>query len=239
MVRQEIPALRKVNIAIDGYAGCGKSTLAHDLADALGYTFVDTGAMFRAITLLVIESQDTLELKEKAQKIIEADPRLQFDPKSNDMLINGVNREADIRTNPVASRVSEVASIAVVRNFLKEAQTAMIQEKGVVMEGRDIGTVIMPDAEIKVFITATMERRIQRRLDQLEEMGVKVSVEDVKTNLLSRDRLDTSREIAPLSLAKDAVVVDTSDLSREEQLHAMLALVKPAINKEVLLPFLH
>lgn len=231
--------MKKINIAIDGYAGCGKSTLAHDLADALGYTFIDTGAMFRAITYLTLSAGEGKTLQEKAEHVIRREPELRFHPKSNAMLIDGENHEADIRSAEIAAKVSQVASIAVVREYLRNVQVAMIRGKGVVMEGRDIGTVIMPDAEVKLFITASMETRTQRRLDQLKATGVEASKKEVEANLVSRDKADSSRAIAPLSLAEGAVVIDTSDLNRKEQLKTMLSIVNPAIHVRSLLPYLH
>lgn len=231
--------MKKINIAIDGYAGCGKSTLAHDLADALGYTFIDTGAMFRAITYLTLATGQGKTLQEKAEDVIRREPQLRFHPRSNAMLIDGENREADIRSAEIAAKVSQVASIAAVREYLRNVQVSMIRGKGVVMEGRDIGTVIMPDAEVKLFITASMETRIQRRLDQLKAAGVEATKKEVEANLISRDKADSSRAIAPLSLAEGAVVIDTSDFTRKEQLKTMLSIVNPVIHVRSLLPYLH
>lgn len=231
--------MRTVNIAIDGYAGCGKSTLAHDLASALGYVFVDTGAMYRAITFLALsESESDHISKSIVQQVIHATPEITFAPGSNAVLINGEDAEVEIRSPKVAAHVSQVAAMPMVRDYLKSKQQEWMDRKGIVMEGRDIGTVIMPQAEVKLFITASMESRVNRRLIQLQESGEETTAQAVRENLVSRDRVDATRKAAPLAKAQDAIALDTSEFSREQQLSVALSLIRPFIDPEGLLPFL-
>ncbi|MEZ4721823.1 MAG: (d)CMP kinase [Flavobacteriales bacterium] len=227
--------MRPINIAIDGYAGCGKSTLARELAAALDYIFIDTGALYRAITFLTI-SQEGGNLEQNASKAIAGKPELAFDSENNHILINGTDCESQIRDMKVVAQVSEVAAIPAVRNYLKGVQKALVEKKGVVMEGRDIGTVIMPDAELKLFITASIEARLHRRLNQLKQEGKPSTEQEVKENLLHRDHIDANREVAPLAKASDAITIDTTELSREEQLKFTVAIAKPLIEPNRLLP---
>lgn len=231
MENQKGSTVKRINIAIDGYAGCGKSTLARDLAKAMEYTFVDTGALYRAITWLSSGAGSVTS-------VIAEKPRLSFESGTNAMIINGENREAEIRSTAVAERVSQVAAMPEVRSFLRSIQERFIVEKGVVMEGRDIGTVIMPDADVKLFITASMEARVQRRWLQLKHDGQEVSREKVEQNLGSRDQKDASRELAPLAKAEDAIALDTSNFDREQQLEVVLAMIRPKVYPEAYLPFL-
>ena len=215
--------MNRINIAIDGFSGCGKSTLARDLAESVGYTFVDTGAMYRAIALLGIENAMS------PQAVISDAPTISF-AKNRDILINGVNRESEIRSTQVANKVSEVASVPEVRAYLKSIQQDLIAQKGIVMEGRDITSVIMPEAEVKLFITAKLSVRSERRHKQLLENGVETSLDEVKENLLSRDQKDMERSEAPLVLNEGVLVLDTSNLTREEQLKCVRGIVDPIIN---------
>lgn len=217
--------MSSINIAIDGYAGCGKSTLARDLAQALNYTFVDSGAMYRGLTHLAIHSSSHVVDEEAISVLLTSNPSLKFAEGTNHLLLNGVDIEDSIRNDKqIANNVSRIAAMGPVRDYLKRVQQALIEEKGVVMEGRDIGTVIMPNAELKLFVTADMEERVNRRFLQLKESGKEQSREEVRENLASRDHMDETREIAPLKQAEDAIVLDTTELSREEQLAAALDL---------------
>ena len=220
---------RLINIAIDGYAGSGKSTLAKALAKRIGYKFVDTGALYRAATYLISDE----ELNNSAliaQKLEEND--LSFNS-SNQLLLNGENIESIIRDKAVSNRVSKVAALPEVRDGLLQIQKDLILEKGVVMEGRDIGTVIMPEAELKLFITADFETRAQRRL--LQSGGhQKITLEEVKENLEKRDRLDCGREEAPLKVADEAVVIDNTNVSFEELLKFCESLTSPKIYPDLL-----
>ena len=214
-----------INIAIDGYAGCGKSTLARDLAKALNFTFVDSGAMYRGLTHLVLHSETNMDDEGAISDLLKSNPSLELADETNHLLLNGEDVEDSIRNDKrVANNVSTVAAIGVVRAYLKAVQQSLIEEKSVVMEGRDIGTVIMPNAELKLFVTADMEERVTRRFLQLQESGKELSRDEVRENLASRDHMDETRDIAPLKKADDAIVLDTTILNREEQLTAALGL---------------
>ena len=231
--------MKRINIAIDGYSGCGKSTLAKNLASELGYVFIDTGAMFRGITHYCLTKGVDISNQTAISKIIEDGPNLLFESKSNNLLLNGEDIEKEIRNSKsIASSVSQVASVPSVREYLKQLQQKYIVDKGVVMEGRDIGTVIMPDAELKIFITASIEERVLRRLKQLKDQGEEVSEEYVRTNLIERDRADASRDAAPLRKAKDAIAIDTTTFSKKEQLEVVKALLRPITDAEEFLPFI-
>jgi cytidylate kinase len=226
--------MKRINIAIDGYAGCGKSTLARNLAQALNYTFIDSGAMYRGIALLILRSGKS------PAEIIATRPTVSFQDGSNHLILNGVDEESSIRQDGrVAEVVSDVAAEAVVRNYLSEVQRAMLIQKGVVMEGRDIGTVIMPGADLKLFITATLEARTNRRLSDLKERGEMATYESVSKNLVERDQKDASRIEAPLKMAEDAIALDTSHFDRIQQLNVALALARPIIDPDHFLPFIH
>ena len=231
--------MKRINIAIDGYSGCGKSTLAKNLASELGYVFIDTGAMFRGITHYCLTKGVDISNQTAISKIIEDGPNLLFESKSNNLLLNGEDIEKEIRNSKsIASSVSQVASVPSVREYLKQLQQKYIVDKGVVMEGRDIGTVIMPDAELKIFITASIEERVLRRLKQLKDQGEEVSEEYVRTNLIERDRADASRDAAPLRKAKDAIAIDTTTFSKKEQLEVVKALLRPITDAQEFLPFI-
>ena len=231
--------MKRINIAIDGYSGCGKSTLAKNLASDLGYVFIDTGAMFRGITHYCLTKGVDVSNQTAISRIIEDSPNLVFESKSNNLLLNGVDIEKEIRNNKsIASSVSQVAAIPLVREYLKLLQLKYIIDKGVVMEGRDIGTVIMCDAELKIFITSTLDERVSRRLKQLKGQGEEVSEGYVRTNLIERDRADASRDVAPLRKAKDAIAIDTTTFSKKEQLEVVKALLRPITDAEEFLPFI-
>jgi len=227
--------MKKINIAIDGYSSTGKSTIAKQLASKLGYIYVDTGAMYRAVTLFAMQkgyisknSFDKKALIDNLNKI-----SLSFKYKKDlgfaEMYLNGVNVEKQIRLLDVSDLVSTIAAIPEVRSKLVEQQQQMGKQKGVVMDGRDIGTVVFPDAELKIFMTASSDLRAKRRYNELLAKGEKVSLEKVKQNIEHRDKVDTTRDDSPLIRAKDAVLFDNSNLSKKEQFNKLLHLVKAKI----------
>jgi cytidylate kinase len=227
--------LKKIIIAIDGFSSTGKSTLAKQLANHLGYVFVDTGAMYRAITWYAIQKKHiTLEGVNK-ELLIENVPSILLHFEFNEQLgfaemyLNNQNVEKEIRTIEVSNFVSKIAEISEVRAKLVEQQQEMGKNKGIVMDGRDIGTVVFPDAELKIFMTASAETRAQRRFDELSEKGDAVTYEEVLKNVQERDYIDTHREDSPLVIAEDAIEIDNSYLSREEQFQLVLELVEEII----------
>jgi len=221
----------KITIAIDGYSSTGKSTLAKQLAKYLGYVYVDTGAMYRAVTLFAMENgyidaghfdKETLVLGLPFINLqFVFNPQLGF----GEMYLNGKNVEAEIRSIAVSSFVSQVAEVSEVRAKLVEQQKAMGKGKGIVMDGRDIGTVVFPDAELKIFMTASPHTRAVRRYEELQQKGQPGTFEQVFKNVVDRDYIDTHREDSPLRKADDAIEIDNSDLTREEQFAKVLELV--------------
>jgi cytidylate kinase len=228
--------LKKITIAIDGFSSTGKSTLAKQLANHLGYVYVDTGAMYRAVSLFaMLKGFISVSNFDKESLIADlAKIKLHFEFNSKlgfaEMYLNDINVEKEIRTIEVSSFVSKVAEVSEVRAKLVEQQKEMGKNKAVVMDGRDIGTVVFPDAELKIFMTASAETRAQRRFDELEAKGDNVSYEDVLKNVQERDYIDTHRDDSPLVIADDAIEIDNSFLSREEQFAAVLELVDEIIN---------
>lgn len=221
--------MKKIIITIDGYSSCGKSTLARQLAQKLNYTFIDSGAMYRAITLYLLRNHIGYNAKKKvaaALKNINLD--FEYNPITgkSDMIMNGENVEPLIRDMLVSEHVSEVATIKSVRDFAVKQQQKMGKKKGIVMDGRDIGTTVFPDAELKIFMTADTAVRVERRYKELVEKNPGITIEEVKNNLEMRDYIDTNREISPLRKAEDAIVLDNSNLSAEEQLKIALKWVK-------------
>jgi len=222
---------RKITIAIDGFSSTGKSTLAKQLAHHLGYIFVDTGAMYRAITLYAMQKGYIQTDFFDKEKLIQDLPniRIQFEYNSElgfaEMVLNGVNVEQEIRTLEVSNFVSTIATVSEVRAKLVEQQHEMGKNKGIVMDGRDIGTVVFPDAELKIFMTASPETRARRRYDELKAKGDLVSFEEIYENVQERDYIDCNRTDSPLVKAADAVEIDNSNLSREEQFAFVLDLV--------------
>jgi cytidylate kinase len=218
---------KKITIAIDGYAGCGKSTLAKALAKALDYTFIDSGAMYRAVAFYCLENNLLLEHDEIAEAmLIQQLDQISIKLGSDQTVwLNDQNITEVIRSPRVAGIVSKVAAIKEVRVKLVELQRQMSTDGGIVMDGRDIGTVVFPDAALKIFVTASIEVRTQRRLAELKAKGEVVDQLAVKENLKSRDHQDSTRAESPLKQAADAVVLDTSAMSREEQLSWALARV--------------
>ncbi len=216
--------MKKIVIAIDGYSSCGKSTMAKDLAREVGYIYVDTGAMYRAVTLFamrngVFDADDNID--EARLKALLPDVKLTFklnsETKLPEVCLNGECVERDIRTLEVSQHVSPIAALPFVREKLVEQQQAMGKEKGIVMDGRDIGTVVFPDAELKIFVTASAEIRAQRRFKELEAKGMPANFDEILQNVEQRDYIDTHRETSPLRQADDALVLDNSHLTIAEQ----------------------
>ena len=215
--------MKKITIAIDGFSSCGKSTMAKDLAREVGYIYIDSGAMYRAVTLYSIENGifdgdviDTERLK-KEIKDIHISFRLNQETGRPDTYLNGVNVENKIRSMEVSSKVSPISTLDFVREEMVAQQQAMGKEKGIVMDGRDIGTTVFPDAELKIFVTATPEIRAQRRYDELKAKGQEASFDEILENVKQRDYIDQNREVSPLRKAEDALLLDNTDLSIEEQ----------------------
>lgn len=216
---------KKIIIAVDGYSSCGKSTLARELAAKLGYTYIDSGAMYRAATLYFVENGiDAALFKNDGrpeQDNILNEINIEFrkgTDSSYQIFLNGVNVSKEIRLPMVSEKVSPVSAIPSLRDKMVAMQRNFGKEKGVVMDGRDIGTKVFPEAELKIFMTADIDIRAQRRFDELKTKGISVSLDEVKKNIESRDYEDTHRAVSPLVKADDAVVIDNSNLSREQQL---------------------
>lgn len=221
--------MKKVIITIDGWSSCGKSTLAKQLARALQYVYIDSGAMYRAITLYFLRNMvDWTKDKQvlEALKNIELDFRPNEKTMETEIYLNGENVEYVIRDLIIAEKVSEVATIKAVRTFAVEQQRKMGEKKGLVMDGRDIGTVVFPEAELKIFMTADNAVRVERRFRELFSKNPNITIEEVKNNLEMRDYIDSHREISPLKKADDAVVLDNSNITPEQQLQIALDLVK-------------
>ncbi|AOW10186.1 (d)CMP kinase [Flavobacterium gilvum] len=228
--------MKKITIAIDGFSSTGKSTLAKQLAKHLGYVYVDTGAMYRAVALYAMQNNYIGTDFFDKEKLISSLPSIKLHFKFNselgfaEMYLNDINVETEIRTLEVSNFVSSVAAISEVRTKLVEQQQEMGKEKGIVMDGRDIGTVVFPNAELKIFMTAGADTRAQRRYDELKAKGDSVSYEEVLKNVVERDYIDTHRVDSPLVMADDAIEVDNSYLDRKEQFDAVLELVNDVIN---------
>ncbi|MCH9659979.1 MAG: (d)CMP kinase [Bacteroidetes bacterium] len=226
--------MHTITIAVDGHSSTGKSTLAKQLADYIGYIYVDTGAMYRAITLFALRAGFVVEGKLQADKLINvlADITIAFQKNSEgkaEVYLNGENVEKQIRTLAVSEQVSPVATISEVRSKLVEQQRNMGEGQGIVMDGRDIGTVVFPDAQLKVFMTASSKVRAQRRYDELRGRGDEITFDQVLENIQERDYIDSTREDSPLRQAKDAIVIDNSDMNLEDQFHVLLQLAKDRI----------
>jgi len=217
---------KKIIIAIDGYSSCGKSTLAKQLAKELNYAYIDSGAMYRGIALYFLEHNLDMNnhdlLIDALQHI-----SLSFDTANgkNDLLLNGVNVEAKIRTPQIANLVSPIATIAEVREKAVHQQQEMGKLKGIVMDGRDIGTTVFPDAELKIFMTASIAVRAKRRFLEMQQKNTPQNLVEVEANLIQRDHIDSNREISPLRQAADAILLDNSDITAEEQLQLALGWV--------------
>lgn len=229
--------MKKITIAVDGFSSTGKSTLAKQLAAHLGYVYVDTGAMYRAVTLFAMQKDYITSSHFDKQALIDnlSNIKLHFEFNADlgfaEMYLNDSNVEKEIRTIEVSSFVSKVAEVSEVRAKLVEQQQEMGKNKAIVMDGRDIATVVFPDAELKIFMTASAETRAQRRFDELQAKGDAVSYEEVLKNVQERDYIDTHREDSPLIIDEAAIEIDNSYLSKEEQFAAVLELVEEVINQ--------
>lgn len=212
--------MKKIIIAIDGYSSCGKSTFAKAVAAKLGYIFIDTGAMYRAVTLYAMRGGMVEDRERLVAALPEVRIEFRFDPAAgrSDVYLNGENVETEIRRIDVSERVSTVSSIPEVRAKLVAMQQEMGRAKGVVMDGRDIGTVVFPGAELKIFMTADPEVRAERRYRELTAKGERVSMEEIERNIRERDRQDETRAVSPLRRAADAVVLDNSRMTVAEQM---------------------
>lgn len=223
-------------IAIDGHSSCGKSTVAKEVANKLGYTYIDSGAMYRAVTLYCLRNNlapaGVVDEEKLRLHIGNIHLRFAFNPdlQKHETLLNGENIEEEIRRPEVANLVSPVSVIGFVREALVRLQREMGRNKGIVMDGRDIGTVVFPDAELKIFMTASPEIRAKRRYDELIAKGVHVELEDIIRNTRDRDRIDSTREISPLRQADDAILLDNSHLTREQQLEFVLRLAQERLS---------
>ncbi len=222
--------MKKIIVAIDGLSSCGKSTMAKELAAELGYIYVDSGAMYRAVALYCIRAgwinEKGMDEEEIAKHIREIDISFKRNPESgeSETYLNGENVEKKIRTLEVANGASRVSTLGFVRKEMVRQQQAMGKRKGIVMDGRDIGTVVFPEAELKIYLTASPEIRALRRLKELETKGEKSDYEAVLANVKERDQRDRNRSESPLRKAEDAIEIDNSDLSREEQRHLLKTL---------------
>ncbi len=221
---------KKIVIAIDGHSSCGKSTLAKSLARELQYIYIDSGAMYRAVTLFalrsgLIKNRVILNKKELTDRLKEIKISFDWDTKTekNTTFLNGENIEDEIRQIEVSNNVSPVSTIPEVRSEMVKQQRENGKEKGIVMDGRDIGTVVFPEAELKIFMTASPEIRAQRRYSELKEKGVDVDFEEILKNVEERDSIDSGRAVSPLKQADDAIVLDNSNMNRKEQLEWALA----------------
>ena len=221
-------SMKKIIITIDGWSSCGKSTLAKQLAKSLGYVYIDSGAMYRAITLYFLRNHvDWTDDNQTQEALRNIDLKFVHNDKSmqSEMHLNDENVEYFIRDLVVAEKVSEVATIAKVRIFAVDQQQKMGIDKGIVMDGRDIGTTVFPDAELKIFMTADILVRVERRFKEMYEKNPNVTIEEVKSNLEMRDYIDSNREVSPLRKAEDAILLDNTNLTMEEQLDFALKLV--------------
>ena len=226
--------MKKITIAIDGHSSCGKSTMAKDLAREVGYVYVDTGAMYRCVTLYALQhglfKGDEIDEQALRQQLPQIHISFLFNPKTGrpDTYLNGELVEQAIRTMEVSSHVSPVATLGFVREAMVAQQQQMGKDKGVVMDGRDIGTVVFPDAELKIFVTASAEVRAQRRYDELKDKGMEADYQDILKNVQERDYIDSHREISPLRKADDALLLDNSEMTIDQQKQWLLERFKEA-----------
>ncbi len=221
--------MKKIIITIDGWSSCGKSTLARQLAKSLGYIYVDSGAMYRAITLYFLRNHIDWTNKTEVQSALKnITLEFNYNPKSekSEIYLNGENVEYVIRDLVIAEKVSDVAAIKEVREFAVSQQRQMGQEKGIIMDGRDIGTVVFPNAELKIFMKADNAVRVERRFKELYEKNPNITLDEIKSNLEMRDYIDSHREISPLHPAQDALILDNTNMSEEEQLKKAMKWVK-------------
>ena len=226
---------KKIIIAIDGYSSGGKSTFAREIAARLGYIFIDTGSMYRAVTLYALEhgavSDGGVDMEKLIPMLEDIKISFKFNPLrgASDVYVNGVNVENEIRSIEVSEMVSKISSIPQVRTKLVALQQEMGRNRGVVMDGRDIGTVVFPDAELKIFLTADPAVRAKRRYDELSAKGIKVSFDEIEQNIRERDRADETRKVSPLRKADDALVLDNSHMTLEEQMDWVMQHVQDKI----------
>ena len=224
--------MNKITIAIDGHSSCGKSTMAKNLAKEIGYIYIDTGAMYRAVTLYALKhdiiSKDGIDLPKLEKEMDRITVSFTLDPTNGhpQTYLNGVCVEKEIRNMEVSQHVSHIAAIGFVRERMVNLQRLMGESKGVILDGRDIGTVVFPNAELKVFVTASAEIRAKRRFDELTAKGEICNLEDIIENVIERDRIDSTRAISPLRQAEDAIVLDNSHMTIEEQQEWLLEKVK-------------
>lgn len=226
--------MKKIIITIDGWSSCGKSTLAKQLAKALGYIYVDSGAMYRAITLYFLRNHiDWTDISAVEHALKEISLEFMYNPKSqqSEIYLNGENVEYVIRDLVIAEKVSEVAAIREVRQFAVAQQQKMGKGKGIVMDGRDIGTVVFPHAELKIFMTADNAVRVERRFRELYEKNPNVTLDEVKANLEMRDYIDSHRDVSPLRKAEDALLLDNTNISEEEQFQKALKWARSEMEK--------
>jgi cytidylate kinase len=229
--------MKKIIIALDGHSSCGKSTMAKALAKQIGYIYVDTGAMYRTVTLFALRNNvfngNELDAARLESLLSEIHVSFVLDPETNLPLacLNGEVVEREIRTMEVSSRVSPIAALPFVRALLTKMQQQMGEAKGIVMDGRDIGTAVFPQAELKIFVTASAEVRAQRRYDELKAKGEQVTYEEILKNVQERDYIDSHREVAPLKQAEDALVLDNSNMTREEQNEWLMNAYLNAVNE--------
>jgi cytidylate kinase len=224
--------MQKIIITLDGFSSCGKSTLARQLANELNYVFIDSGAMYRAITHYFLQHRiDWNHSAEVVKALNHITLDFQYNPTSgkSDMYLNHEDVEVPIREMPVSDNVSAVSAVREVREFAVAQQQLMGTKKGIVMDGRDIGTTVFPNAELKIFVVADPAIRVERRYKEMFEKNPKITIEEVKNNLESRDYIDSHREVSPLRKAEDAIELDNSNLTREEQLDVVLKLAKEKI----------
>jgi cytidylate kinase len=221
--------VKKIIITIDGWSSCGKSTLAKQLAKELGYVYIDSGAMYRAITLYFLRNHiDWTDEKEVREALNQIHLHFEYNDKSaqSEIFLNDENVEYVIRDLVIAEKVSDVASIAQVRSFAVAQQQKMGDKKGIIMDGRDIGTTVFPDACLKIFMTADIAVRVERRFKEMYEKNPNITIEEVKANLEMRDYIDSHREVSPLRQAEDAILLDNTHITMKEQLHFALNLIK-------------
>ena len=230
--------MKKITIAIDGYSSCGKSTMAKDLAKEVGYIYVDTGAMYSSVTLYALRhhlfnEDGSVKTEDLQQEMPNISISFKLNPTTGtpDCYLNGELVEKEIRSLEVSNHVSPIAAVPFVREALVAQQQKMGKEKGIVMDGRDIGTTVFPDAELKIFVTASSQVRAQRRFDELNAKGMPAKFEDILKNVEERDYIDTHREVSPLKQAEDAIVLDNSHMTIPEQKAWLMNLFQKTIEK--------
>lgn len=229
--------MKKITIAIDGFSSCGKSTMAKDLAKEIGYIYIDSGAMYRAVTLYSMENGvfdgNNIDAEALKRRIGDIHIAFRINPGTGrpDTYLNDVNVENKIRTMEVSSKVSPISALGLVREALVAQQQAMGREKGIVMDGRDIGTTVFPDAELKIFVTASAQIRAQRRYDELQAKGEKTDFDEILENVKQRDYIDQNREVSPLRKADDALLLDNTDLTIQQQKEWLFEQYNRCVNK--------